>query len=134
MRVLLSSEIINDFHAKSSRKIMRERNSTPPKLEKRAPKLAASAPILRAGFSSFGGVEFRYLTICLEDVAWESLIIPEDNTRIVCFFFNRGPAYLMRRLIFKNLCKCSPLAQRRGVETGLGGQFQRRGAARVAMF
>ena len=42
--------------------------------------MAASPPILRAGFFEFWRVEFRSLIIFLEDFAWESLIISDDNT------------------------------------------------------
>ena len=40
------------------------------------------------GFSSFGGVDTRFLIIVLEDFARGSLIISNDNTGFVCCWFS----------------------------------------------
>ena len=53
--------------------------STRPKLESPHAKWAAKPPIFGALFSSFGGVDSRYLMVFLEDFARESLIVSDDN-------------------------------------------------------
>ena len=57
IETLLSRARISDNFANSSANIMRNQNSTPQNSKKGHQKWAASPPILRAGFSSFGGVE-----------------------------------------------------------------------------
>ena len=47
--------MINDSFAKSSRKTMRERDSTPPKLEKRAPDMGGFAAHFACGFRVLEG-------------------------------------------------------------------------------